>query len=201
MQTALSKKERTRKSIIQWSAPIFNKKGYQATSLSDIEKATTLTKGSIYNNFADKDELAIAVFRYNVNHLNSDIAAAIRGVNSVKDKLKAYCDYYRNNYRRHFERGGCPVLNMAVEADDVHPTLKALVGKVFHNWESVIINLIEKGKQSGELAADVNSKQFASVFMSLIEGGVLLSKTTGDKTYLLSNLKQIEQWVDELRVK
>jgi TetR/AcrR family transcriptional repressor of nem operon len=37
-------------------------KGYSGTSMSDITAATGLTKGSIYGNFENKDEVAIAAF-------------------------------------------------------------------------------------------------------------------------------------------
>lgn len=40
--------EKTRKFIIGRTSPIFNKKGFVGTYLSDITEATKLTKGSIY---------------------------------------------------------------------------------------------------------------------------------------------------------
>ena len=58
----MSKAEKTRQFIIEKTAPIFNKKGFAGTSLSDMTEATGLTKGSIYGNFADKDEVAMAAF-------------------------------------------------------------------------------------------------------------------------------------------
>src|ERR1700722_8888899 len=67
----ISKAERTRQFIIEKTAPIFNKKGYAGTSLSDITAATGLTKGSIYGNFADKDEVALAAFDYNIGKLGA----------------------------------------------------------------------------------------------------------------------------------
>ena len=48
----------TRELIIDKSIPIFNTKGYYATSLSDITQATGITKGAIYGNFKNKDEVA-----------------------------------------------------------------------------------------------------------------------------------------------
>ena len=47
----LTKSEKTTKYIIETVAPIFNKKGYEATSMKDITSATSLTKGAIYGNF------------------------------------------------------------------------------------------------------------------------------------------------------
>lgn len=53
-----SKAEKTRKFIIESTAQHFNNKGYQGTSISDITGATGLTKGSIYGNFKNKEDLA-----------------------------------------------------------------------------------------------------------------------------------------------
>ena len=55
----ISKSEKTTKYIIETVAPIFNRKGYAATSMSDLTAATGLTKGAIYGNFKNKEELAI----------------------------------------------------------------------------------------------------------------------------------------------
>jgi len=50
----MGKAEQTRRMIIEKAAPIFNKKGYLGTSISDLTKSTGLTKGAIYGNFKDK---------------------------------------------------------------------------------------------------------------------------------------------------
>ena len=54
--------EITRQLIIDKSMGLFNIKGYQATSISDITQATGITKGAIYANFNNKEEVAIAAF-------------------------------------------------------------------------------------------------------------------------------------------
>jgi TetR/AcrR family transcriptional repressor of nem operon len=65
MEKIVSKADRTRQFIIETTANIFNKKGYAGTSLSDLTLATGLTKGSIYGNFENKEDVALAVFDYN----------------------------------------------------------------------------------------------------------------------------------------
>ena len=59
------KSEATRQQVIESTAELFNKKGYLGTSISDLEKATGMTRGSIYGNFENKDAVALAVFDYN----------------------------------------------------------------------------------------------------------------------------------------
>ena len=86
----MSKAERTRQFIIEKTAPIFNSKGYAGTSLNDIVDATGLTKGSIYGNFGNKDEVAIAAFEYNFGNITNYIAIRIRERESAIDKLLVY---------------------------------------------------------------------------------------------------------------
>jgi hypothetical protein len=63
----MSKAEKTRAFIIEKAAPIFNMKGFAGTSMADLTEATGLTKGAIYGNFENKDEVALAVYDYNLS--------------------------------------------------------------------------------------------------------------------------------------
>ena len=102
----MSKAEQTRQFIIEKTAPIFNMKGYAGTSLSDITEATGLTKGSIYGNFSDKDEVAVACFEYNLKKLTTAIGGEVATRSSFRDKLMAYVDVYRSVNVA--VPGGCP---------------------------------------------------------------------------------------------
>ena len=59
--------QHTKQLIIEKALPIFNQKGYNATSISDITSATGITKGAIYGNFKNKDDVALAAFDHGVN--------------------------------------------------------------------------------------------------------------------------------------
>src|ERR1700744_3379068 len=131
----ISKAERTRQFIVEKTAPIFNKKGYAGTSLSDMTEATGLTKGSIYGNFANKDEVALAAFDYNIAKVQDVLKRESERHTSVVDCLLGYIDVYENFLRHPFPVGGCPILNTAVEADDTHPRLKEKVALVITDWK------------------------------------------------------------------
>src|SRR6266478_9974761 len=61
---AMTKGQQTRRDIVEKAAPLFNKKGFEGTSLSDLMHATGLQKGGIYRHFSSKEELATEVFDY-----------------------------------------------------------------------------------------------------------------------------------------
>jgi TetR/AcrR family transcriptional repressor of nem operon len=190
-----NKAKRTRQFIIEKSAPIFNKKGIAGTSLSDLTEATGLTKGSIYGNFKDKDEVAVCVFQYNVDNLTGYLNSAMDKEETNTDKLLAIPKAYRKLYKTMIEYGGCPILNTGAEADDTHQTLCRMTADAIEMLKKNILKLVESGKQTGEFHSCLDAGKIANITLALIEGGSILSKITGKDTYMMNSLEQIENLI------
>ncbi|MDC8106217.1 TetR/AcrR family transcriptional regulator [Chryseobacterium sp. PTM-20240506] len=194
----MSKAEKTKQFIIETTAPLFNKKGYLSTTLSDITEATGLTKGSIYGNFENKDEVALEAYKYNSTFLSRSMSRSLgEDFPLAVDKLKAIVNFYRKSWKDVFLNGGCPLMNAATESDDTFPILKNQVTLSFQAWIKKISAAIQEGQQSGEFNEKVNADEMASLFIMLIEGGILLSKTTGNETYLNLALDRILLIIDQ----
>ncbi|MET0464241.1 MAG: TetR/AcrR family transcriptional regulator [Chitinophagaceae bacterium] len=190
-----SKSEKTRQLIIEKAAPFFNKKGYADTSLSDVTTATGLTKGAIYGNFENKDELALAVYDYNHSILFKGQSAAMASTTDPVEKLLAMTAYYRNEFRSVALRGGCPVMNAAVEADDNFPALKTKVKATYRGWRKVIAQTIEEGKRQHRILEKADADKYATLFIALIEGGILLAKAMDDVSLLNNSLDKIDELI------
>ncbi|GAA3978720.1 TetR/AcrR family transcriptional regulator [Pedobacter ginsengiterrae] len=174
----MTKAEKTRNYIIEKTAPIFNMKGYAGTSLHDITAATGLTKGSIYGNFANKDEVALAAFDYNFNNNVLQIESSMRAQTTAKGKLLVYVSIYQNFITGTISLGGCPILNTATDADDTHPALREKALKAVLSWKKRIIKLVEEGIENKEIALDSNAEQIALTVIAMIEGGIMISTLT-----------------------
>ncbi len=194
----MSKAEKTKQFIIEKTATLFNTKGYMATSLSDITEATGLTKGSIYGNFRNKDEIALEVYKYNSSVLGENMARSLsQEFPTTIDKLYAFVSFYRKNWKIVFEEGGCPLMNAATEADDTFPDLRKQVAKSFEVWIHNISEVIKDGQENGEVHKEINAEEFGSLFIMTVEGGILLSKTTGDEKYINLALDRILLIIDK----
>lgn len=180
MNVGTTKAERTRNFIIEKTAEIFNRKGYAGTSMSDITEATGLTKGSIYGNFENKEEVALAVFEYNRSLVFNTVQAQLEKAETYFEKLMVYGHVYRDVIASVGNRGGCPILNTAVEADDTNVPLQLSAAKALFSWKKSIVHIIEKGAETGEFRQGVNAEQMAVSIIALIEGGVMFSKVTND---------------------
>lgn len=183
--------EETRERIIKKAAQIFNMHGFAGTSMSQLTKAVGMTKGAIYCNFKDKDELALAAFDYNFNRIKQETAQVIRAKDNACDKLIAFANYYLDQFAIMTQNGGCPILNAATDADNVHPPLKERALQAIETWTDTVTRIIRKGLKYKQIKPDVRPEQFASIFVSLIEGGILLSKTSGNAIHLSRNVDHI----------
>ena len=180
----MSKAEKTRQFIIEKTAPIFNKKGYAATSLADITEATGLTKGSIYGNFENKEEVVIEALRYNVSKRSGGLDEVISTSQNPLDALIGMLEYHREKLMQVLKTGGCPMLNAATEADNHLDFLKNTVQRQFQGWQMKFIKVIEDGQAQGYFKKDISADNYAKEFIMLIEGGILLSGTLDDKKYM-----------------
>ena len=94
----MKKSQRTKRYIIEKTADIFNKRGFIGTSLTDLTTATNLTKGSIYGNFTDKEDVAISAFNFNYQYLIKKFTARLSLESSAIGKLKAFLDVYEDSF-------------------------------------------------------------------------------------------------------
>lgn len=193
----MSKADKTKQFIIEKTAALFNSKGYTRTSLSDISEATGLTKGSIYGNFENRDELAVEVYKFNSGLLSKNLSRSFgEEFPSSLDKLHAFVSFYRKNWHFVFANGGCPIMNAATESDDTFPHLKNQVKLSFEVWMKSISSIISKGQENKEFNQEINPDDFASLFVMIVEGGILLSKTTSDEKHLNLALDRVLSIID-----
>lgn len=200
MKVARSKSERTKQFIVERTAPIFNEKGFAGTSLSDLTEATGLTKGSIYGNFENKDEVAIAAFDYNFDRVTNYLKEKILATDNSIERLMVYPTVYRDFLKIPFLKPGCPILNTSTEADDTHPKLRQRAASALAYWKISLENQIKRGIHRGEIKQDVDPTEVAVVLMSLIEGAVMQAKVTGKPTELRIAMKYLESLIRDIGI-
>lgn len=199
MNRGTSKAERTKNFIIEKTAEIFNKKGYAGTSMSDLTEATGLTKGSIYGNFENKEEVALAAFEYNYARVFDKVKAELDKAETFYEKLMVYGRVYKDIIGTVGNRGGCPILNTAVDADDTNVPLQLSAAKAVFSWKKNLTKIIEGGIAAGEFRKGLPVEELAVSIIALIEGGVMISKVTNDNSNMDHVLTTVELLVNHIK--
>jgi TetR/AcrR family transcriptional repressor of nem operon len=172
----VTKAEQTRQFIIEKTAPLFNKKGFDGTSLSDLTEATGLTKGALYGNFRDKDEIGAAAFRYSINKVRTLIRSRVDAVSTYKDQLIVLIEFYAEYVFDPPVPGGCPILNTAIEADDHRISMRKIVAQEIMSTVNFISERLEKGIEAGEFKEESKPRELAYSFFCAIEGALMVAR-------------------------
>jgi len=169
------KGEETRQEIIRKAAPIFNQKGYDGAALSDLMRATGLKKGGIYRHFDSKQELAGDAFDHAWKIAVETRFGGTEEIRNTVDRLKQIVRNFRDR-RAGLVPGGCPLLNTAIDSDDGNPRLRAKTRQALTSWLDRLQLIAEEGKQRNEVRSDVDSAKLATLIVSTLEGGLMVSR-------------------------
>jgi TetR/AcrR family transcriptional repressor of nem operon len=169
-----TKGEQTRRRIVAAAAPIFNRQGYEGSSLSDLMTATGLKKGGIYRHFSSKEQLAAEAFDYTwdaasrARMLHVDDQAT--GVDALKQLIANFVDV------RSPVAGGCPILNTAIDTDDGNTVLRTRVTKALRGWMTRIQLIVKRGLEAGIIRPAADPKTVATLIISSLEGALMISR-------------------------
>jgi TetR/AcrR family transcriptional repressor of nem operon len=185
----ITKGERTRARIVATAAPLFNQRGYVGASMADLMAATGLEKGGIYRHFESKDALALAAFDYAAERHRERIFSYIDAHTSAVARLSALGDAIASIVEHPVVKGGCPLLNTAVESDDAKGASYAELRKRARAGMKRLVGyarqIIEQGIASGELQPTIDATQEAEMMIATMEGALMLTKLFDEPRYVL----------------
>jgi TetR/AcrR family transcriptional repressor of nem operon len=192
--TTVTKGEQTRQRIVEAAAPIFNRLGYDGSSLADLMAATGLKKGGIYRHFASKEELAAAAFDYAWDSVwkvrMRDVSEATPGIENLKRRIANFVE------RRSPVPGGCPVLNTAVTAAEGNSVLRARVAKALRTWRESLEAEVESAAERGEVKTGVEPKTVATVIIGTLEGALMISRMERNTDALIGAKEHLNRYLD-----
>lgn len=194
----MTKAERTRQHIIESTAPLFNKKGFDGTSLSELTACTGLTKGALYGNFEDKGEIALEAFQYSIRKVKEMVRAEMDGASTSKKRLIALLHFYANYVFDPPIPGGCPLLNTAIEADDYRISMRRVVVKELLQTVTFISELIQQGIEAKEFRSDIEPKEIAYTIFCGIEGALMFSRVERSREPMDIVVRHCKKIIDQI---
>lgn len=196
----MNKGELTRTNIIEKAAALFNSRGFAGTSLSDLMKYTGLKKGGIYNHFRNKEEILIEAFDYAVKGVRQKILDSIKDETTETGKIKKIIEFFREYPAKPVVKGGCPILNSIVYADNTLPELKQRVKKVVEDLIGILESFITSAVKAKEMKRTIDAKKTAILIVSSLEGAVAISRNSESRDYMDVVIDHLNNYIDRYRV-
>src|ERR1700716_4119025 len=130
---------------------VFLSRGYHATALPDLLRATKLSRGSLYAAFGDKHSLFLrALDRYVANALTR-MKIELHPRREPVDGLRAYLAGYVDRTSGANGRRGCLLVATAMELAGHDAEVDRWVGRFFKAMEARVADALSRAKAAGEL--------------------------------------------------
>ncbi|WP_417453139.1 TetR/AcrR family transcriptional regulator [Kiloniella sp.] len=154
-------------------ANIFREKGYEATTVKDLEKATGLTSGSLYNSFGGKEALFdIAIGYYNNNVVRNRIS---RFLDQADDPLAGLKDLFHSLLNElGGQENGCLLTNTAVEFNNRRRHITQELDTGFSLLEAAFKRQIIRCTEKGKISKHPSPQQAATRLLIFYQGILVL---------------------------
>ncbi len=163
--------EKTRATIITAAADLFDRQGYESTSLSDIVEHARVTKGALYFHFAAKEDLAHAVLELQsatCRRLARDTAT--RGRTSLEALMRLTFCVARMSAEDPVLRAG---LRLATGGTRPRPPLS----HPFTEWLDIVTARLEGAVEESDVQPDVDIDVVAHSLVCFFVGTRVVGRT------------------------
>jgi TetR/AcrR family transcriptional regulator, transcriptional repressor for nem operon len=192
--------ELTREKILKKSGLLFNTQGYKSTSISDITSATGFTKGAIYRHFKSKEELEKETLFHLSSVMFEKLRERIKAASTASEKLTAIFGYFESYVTNPPVKGGCPLMNVAIEADDAHPILRKGAVKILDILRDSLVTVLDNGIRYGQIKPDTDKEYYATLVIASLEGAIMMSKLRGNDDDIKRVLTHLEKQMKEIEL-
>jgi AcrR family transcriptional regulator len=160
------KRQRTRAKLLEAAAIVIREKGYEGTTLLDVAERAGMTRGAIYGNFRNRDELFLAV----VAQRWEPIVPRIRVGDSFRRQMRALADAVIAAFpsRRKSAVGAASFQAYALRHEDMRQRLLAANAEIYRSMAAGVAQM----NRAHELP--MPAEQLVRVLHFMTEGYLML---------------------------
>ena len=167
----------TRDRLIAVAHDLFHARGYHAVGVQDLVNAAGIPKGSFYNHFASKQELAIAALeRYAAQ---SPVPLLWTTPAGPRAGIRAHFEELERRFVAAGLSDGCMMGNFANELADHDDAVRELLNTQFTAWMDLIAAAIKQSEATEGLVPLMPADELAGVIVSLWEGSLTRARAAG----------------------
>lgn len=170
--------------IVDKATVVFWAKGYEATSMADLLKATGINKGSLYNAFGSKKGLFMkSLLKYHREQHKATLAK-LTAMDDPKGAIAAFFDALIEQSVTDEELKGCLLINTALDLPNQDDDVSDAVRTGMKEAEAFFHSQIIIGQSRGVIPDNLDPDSVAKGLLTLVAGLRVLARGTYDEDSL-----------------
>lgn len=158
------KREFDEDDVLAKAMRVFWRRGYVATSMSDIYEATGLKPGSVYGVYGDKEGLFQRAFQRYTDHFRATLPAELRGVAAIESWVMLQAKLAIEDK----ERAGCLIINTVAERETHSPETRAMADARLEEIRNFFVGELRRAIKSGELPRSLRVEVQADALLGAV---------------------------------
>jgi TetR/AcrR family transcriptional repressor of nem operon len=175
---------------------VFWEKGYEATSIQDLEQAMGLNRTSIYNAFGNKRAIFNRVMTCYKESVMSSLLAELDSTPNVREGVRRMLNAALNIHFDEDNPGGCLVVLSVLESEQHDAESRAAMQQTFQDLKSALQDRLSRAKKVGELSKDLNVGSTATTISTTMAGMMVMGKANFSKAALKKTINQVVSLLD-----
>ncbi len=189
----------TKRKLVDAGMNLMRAHGYSATTVDDICAAAGVTKGGFFHYFKSKDEIAQAALTHFHEGKTKDYEnAAFRKLADPLDRVFGRLDFVKQASSGTEPTKGCLIGVFAQELAFTNPTLRSACQGVFARIAEDFSNDLAAAKSAYAPQAKFEPKRLATLYISIIQGSLIMAKVAGTTDVLAENIEQFRGYLESL---
>jgi len=168
--------------VLTKAIQIFWHKGYNGTSMQDLVDGLGISRSSLYDTFTDKHTLFIKALESYQYSGAEKIREMIAQSGSAKEAVQKLLEYTTKDLLDDDQQKGCFMVNSKVELASHDAEINSLLCQNDQQIEEAFLQVIQKGKESGEIKNMLDARALARFIMNTVKGMQVTGKSSTDKT-------------------
>ncbi len=154
--------------------------GYNDLGIQALLAATATPKGSFYHHFKDKEDFALRIIDQYMTHVHAGLDACLDDSSRLPlERVRRFFELTQRSYRKEGYMG-CLLGGLGQELSGVSERFRRRIEACFSEIAVRIATCLEQAKQRGDIPADSDTRQMASLLVDCWEGAALRSRLRGN---------------------
>lgn len=159
-------------------------KGYEGTSLNDLESSMGLARTSIYNAYGNKQQLFDQTVDHYQQTILADLLALLDSGRTLQEGVRKFLDGVVDLHFRKDTPGGCLVVLSVLEREQHQASTISALEAVVQEMQKLLQSRIKSAQDRGELAKDLDARSVSITIVAAATGIMVMAKAGFSKASL-----------------